>query len=424
MSGETLVITRKLQLYPVGDKDEVNRVYGFIRNGQYAQYQGLNLLMGQLASKYYACNRNVEDEEFVAFRKEILKNNNILLDGIDFAVGVDTKSAITQKVSQDFSSSLKNGLARGDRSITNYKRTIPLITRSRNLIFKHDYPTYADFLDAFNQRNLEVYINWVNKIRFKVVFGNPKKSHELRCVIKNIFEEVYKVMGSSIEINNNKIVLNLSLQIPKKRTILDDTTVVGVSLGIHTPAICALNKDSSIVANIGYAQDFIRMRTKIQAQRRSLQSHLKYTNSGGHGRSKKLKPLERFKEYESNFAQTYNHMVSRNIVEFALKNQAKYINILDLDYLQSLASKGKKDNKATEQEIILKNWSYYQLNQYITYKAAMHGIEVRIVHPKDFKDDLDNSNLTDQERAYIISTSTDYSVKKKKKKKEKDKVEE
>lgn len=60
MSKDKYVITRKIKLLPVGGEDEVDRVYDFIRNGQYSQYQALNLLMGQLASKYYDCKKRFE----------------------------------------------------------------------------------------------------------------------------------------------------------------------------------------------------------------------------------------------------------------------------------------------------------------------------------------------------------------------------
>lgn len=31
--GDTQTITRKIQLYPVGDKEEIDRVYKYIRDG-------------------------------------------------------------------------------------------------------------------------------------------------------------------------------------------------------------------------------------------------------------------------------------------------------------------------------------------------------------------------------------------------------
>lgn len=363
----TITICKKIKLFPIGDKTEIDRVYKFIRDGQYAQYQACNLLMGQLASEYYKYNRDIKNKEFKARQKEIMTNSNQLLQDIEFATGVDTPSAVTQKVKQDFSTALKNGLARGERTVTNYKRTNPLLTRGRNIKFYHNYDSHNDFLDKLYDADLEVYIKWVNKITFKVILGNVNKSAELRSTIKNILEENYKVQGSSIQIDNGAIILNLSLSIPKQLRELDENTVVGVDLGIAVPAMCALNNNLYERLAIGNAEDFSRVRTKIQAQRRRLQKALKNT-SGGHGRQKKLRPLDRLEKYEKHFTETYCHMISKKVVDFALKHNAKDINIENLTGYDA-------------SDFILRNWSYYKLQQYITYKAAKYGIIVRKVNP-------------------------------------------
>lgn len=98
-----------------------------------------------------------------------------------------------------------------------------------------------------------------------------------------------------------------------------------------------------------------------------MQKELSFT-SGGHGRQKKLKGLDRMKDREKNFVRTYNHLVSKKVVDFALKHNAKYINMEDL--------KGFDANK-----LILRNWSYYELQKFITYKANKYGIEVRKINP-------------------------------------------
>lgn len=364
-------ITRKIQLFPVGDKDEINRVFNYIREGQYSQYQALNLLMGQIASKFYECGRDLNNAEFKESKRKILSNTNPSLSEIEFATGCDTKSAVTKKVGQDFMTAIKNGLARGERSITNYKRTFPLITRGRNITFYHGYENYTEFLDnLYVARNLKVFIKWINKIQFSIVCGNPHKSAELRSVIQNIFEERYKVNGSSIGIEGDKIILNLSLTMPKEVKELDENKVVGVDLGLAIPAMCAINTNSYVKKSIGSADDFLRVRTKIRSERRRLQKNLKQT-SGGHGRAKKLKALERFKKYEKHWVQNYNHFVSKEVVDFAIKNNAKYINI------ENLEGYGKE----VKNKFILSNWSYYQLQQYITYKAEKHGIVVRKINP-------------------------------------------
>ena len=134
--------------------------------------------------------------------------------------------------------------------------------------------------------------------------------------------------------------------------------------------MCAINTNSYVKKSIGSADDFLRVRTKIRSERRRLQKNLKQT-SGGHGRAKKLKALERFKKYEKHWVQNYNHFVSKEVVDFAIKNNAKYINI------ENLEGYGKE----VKNKFILSNWSYYQLQQYITYKAEKHGIVVRKINP-------------------------------------------
>ena len=367
MKDNRMVICRKIKLFPIGDKEEINRVYKFIKDGQYAQYQACNLLMGQLMSEYYKYNRNIKDEGFKEKQKEICKNSNPLFGDIEFAVGVDTPSAVTQKVKQDFSTALKNGLAKGERTITNYKRTNPLITRGRNLSFYHEYENYQEFLDHIDKSDLSVYVKWVNKIVFRIILGNPHKSMELRSVIKNVFEENYLVQGSSIEVDEKEIILNLSLSIPRQELELDENTVVGVDLGVAIPAVCGLNNNNYARQSIGSKDDFLRVRTQLQAQRRRLQKSLKST-SGGHGRGKKMKAMDRLSDRERNFVKTYNHYVSKNVVDFAVKNRAKYINMEDLSGFDS-------------SEFILRNWSFYELQQFITYKASKYGIEVRKVNP-------------------------------------------
>lgn len=338
----------------------------------YAQYVATNLLMGELVSKYYALNRDVSSKEFKDFQKEKMTNTNPLLQGIEFAKGVDTKSLITQKVKQDFSTALKNGMARGERTITNYKRTNPLLTRGRDVKFVQDLvakeqPPFDDKCDFF--------IKWVNGIKFKVILGRGKDTNSLRQILKRVYLGEYKVQGSSIAIQDkngkHNIILNLTYEVPTVEKELDENVVVGVDLGIAIPAMCGLNIDNYTRLGIGSKEDFFKVRQKFQARRKKLQSALVLTN-GGHGRKQKLKALNQFKEKESNFAKTYNHMVSNQIVKFALDNNAKYINFEDLSGFSSVEEGEDK---------VLRNWGYYQLQNFTEYKAKKHGIIIRKINP-------------------------------------------
>lgn len=352
-----MISVRKIKLTILGTDEERAEGYKFIRDSQYAQYQGLNLAMGLLSSAYLESNRDVKSDTFKEAQKS-LTNSNPIFNDITFGTGIDTKSAITQRVKKDFKTSLKNGLAKGERTITNYKRNYPLLTRGRDLKFKYE----GD----------DIIIKWVNKITFKVVLGSGKIKEnkiELQHTLHKIIDKEYKVGQSSLQFDrNNNLILNLNLDIPyKAKNEIVEGRVLGVDLGLKYPAYMCLSDDTYKREHIGSIDDFLRVREQMQSRRRKLQHDLKFTK-GGKGRAKKLQALDRLRDKEKNFATTYNHMISKNVVEFAKKHQCEYI------HLEKLTKDGF-DNT------VLRNWSYYQLQQYIEYKAEREGIKVRYVDP-------------------------------------------
>ena len=351
-----MITVRKLKLVVVNeDKELMNEQYRFIRDSQYAQYQALNLGMGYLMTGYLASNKDIKSGYFKEWQKG-LKNSNPIFKGIEFGKGVDTLSAVTQKVKKDFSTALKNGMAKGERTSTNYKRTFPLITRGRNL--------------TFYEQDGDIFIKWVNKIVFKVVFNARKENTlELQHTLQKVINGEYKLSQSSLEFDrNNNLILNLTIDISfKQEDNLIKDRVLGVDLGVKYPAYVCLNDDTYKREHIGEALELIKQREQYQARRRRTQQQLKNVK-GGKGRHKKLKNLDRLSDCERNFAKTYNHMISKRIVEFAKKHKCEYI------HLEKLTKDGF-DNT------ILRNWSYYELQQMIEYKADRLGIKVRYVNP-------------------------------------------
>ncbi len=351
-----MITVRKLKLVIINeDKELLKEQYRFIRDSQYAQYQALNLGMGYLMTGYLASNKDIKSEDFKEWQKG-LKNSNPIFKDISFGKGVDTLSAVTQKVKKDFSTALKNGMAKGERTSTNYKRTFPLITRGRNL--------------TIYEQDGDIFIKWVNKIVFKVVFNARKENTlELQHTLQKVINGEYKLSQSSLEFDrNNNLILNLTIDIPfKQEDNLIKDRVLGVDLGVKYPAYVCLNDDTYKREHIGEALELIKQREQYQARRRRTQQQLKNVK-GGKGRHKKLKNLDRLSDCERNFAKTYNHMISKRIVEFAKKHKCEYI------HLEKLTKDGF-DNT------ILRNWSYYELQQMIEYKADRLGIKVRYVNP-------------------------------------------
>ena len=101
-----MITVRKVKLIVNSEEaEEINRTYKFIRDSIYAQYQGLNRCMGYLLSGYYANGMDIKSDGFKNHMKTI-KNSLNIFDDINFGIGIDSKSAIIQKVKKDFSTSL------------------------------------------------------------------------------------------------------------------------------------------------------------------------------------------------------------------------------------------------------------------------------------------------------------------------------
>lgn len=387
-------ITRKVKLYVVGDKGEVSRVYDYLRLAMDATYKSLNECMSALYIAQMKEDTKEDRKELNHYYSRQTYSNNDKESGytknIVFPKGLKLAAEVNRIANQKFVISLKNGLMYGNVSLPTFKKdcAVPLhVTfvslageKRSNNGFYHEYNDVQDLINALEKDDdPKVFLRFPSDITFGVCFGNPYKGREQRSVFSKIFLGEYVIQGSSIQIDSKRrIILNLTMNIPKKNIEHVENRVVGIDLGIAIPAMCAMNDDNYSRCAIGDIKDFLRVRTQIQSQRKRLQKSLKNTSSG-HGRTKKLKPLDRISERERNFVSTYNHMVSRRAVDFAVKNGATQINIEDLsNFGKQDNGKSKEDEKTKK---ILRNWSYFELQQQIRYKADQYGIKVRTVNP-------------------------------------------
>ena len=55
-----MILTRKIQLIPVGDKEEINRVYSYLRDGIFSQNRAMNQYITAL---YTATMQEVSKED-------------------------------------------------------------------------------------------------------------------------------------------------------------------------------------------------------------------------------------------------------------------------------------------------------------------------------------------------------------------------
>ncbi|WP_099716607.1 hypothetical protein [Clostridium sp. LS] len=350
---------KKIRIIINNPDDEIRKSqYRFIRDSQYAQYQGLNRCMGYLISGYYSNNMDLSCEKFKEHQRRIT-NSSSIFQGINFGIGIDSKSNIIQRVKKDFKSAIKNGMARGERNVNNYRRTFPLMTRGRNLKFIYD------------ENKKDILINWVNKIQFKCILGENKNLKEVKNILDKVINKEYSVSQSLMYFNNkNELILILTLNIPMKKekyTPIKDR-VLEIDFGKEVPVYMSINDKPYIKKSLGDFSEFNRMKLQFKARSKRLYEQLKFSK-GGRGKKDKFKSIEGFREKQRNFIKTYNHFLSKNIVEFALKHRCEYICLKKLD-------KSRENN----------SWSYYELEEKIIYKAERKGIIVKKIDSSDMCD--------------------------------------
>lgn len=262
------------------------------------------------------------------------------------------KAAISNTVSKNYVNDWID-VKRGKRSIRNYRKDLPIPFMKASM--------------RFEQTDSEIFMKWIKNINFKLNFGRDKSNNEE--IVKRVLNETYGYGDSSIKITDRKIFLLLVVKLPDVKKELDEDLSIGVDLGVNIPAYCAISKGFERLP-IGTREEFLKIRTQMQSRRTRVQRALKLSK-GGKGRNKKLKALELLKSKERNFVHTYNHMVSFRIVNFAVRCNAGKIK---LELLEGYSDEDRSN-------FILRNWSYFELQNLIKYKADKEGIKFLFIDP-------------------------------------------
>ncbi len=246
----------------------------------------------------------------------------------------------------------KPEVLKGNRAIRSYRRPIPIPVMASGIKLRQD--GFSFFKHDFHFR-----------------YGRDRSNN--RVIIERILAGQYKLCDSSFSLDDKKAFFLCVVEMPDERPPLDPDTIVGVDLGIKVPAYLAINSSPARLA-IGSADDFLRQRLRIQAQRTELQRDLKFAG-GGKGRAKKLKRMESLKKRERNLVKTMNHRISKEVVAFALRQNAGKIQMEDLSGF------GRSGESSRKEKFFLRNWSYYELQQQIQYKARRAGVDVFFIDP-------------------------------------------
>jgi len=269
-------------------------------------------------------------------------------------------SCVTNSLKNNIKSNWNNELFDiqcGNKTIRTYKKGMPAPISQISMTFNKDSSNIYYFTWKATRNEI---------IKFKIILRNDNGNYS--STLDKIINMEIKQSISSIQFKKNKFFLNLCVNDVKKKIGLNPNICVGVDLGINTPAYVATNKKATVA--LGDKNDFFKVRMAIQRKKRKAQKNA-IMSKGGHGRKRKMKAVNRNSDLEKNFVKTYNHKISKEIIKFALQENA---GVIKLELLKGFGENKKKS-------LILRNWSYFELQQYIKYKAEQIGITVKFVDP-------------------------------------------
>ena len=322
----------------------------------YKQRFGEYLNIKDLPNKYNSVKGDIRNQ---------LKNQfiNLPSDTLDSVLG-EVESKWCQHKSKIF---------KGEEEMINFKKGFPINLSSKQIkIIKNDDNTYIFRLSLLSRAYKSELELKKSQIDFLVIAHDNTQ----KVILERILNNDYKIGVSKIfkiKKGKTKWFINLTYSFEQDNQInLDKNNIMGIDLGVCNPAYMAFNNSHNRY-HIG-GSEVIEFRRRVERRRNELLKQGKYCGEGriGHGRTTRIKPIEKSRGRVENFKNTTNHKYSKYIIDTALKNNCGTIQMEDLTGIAG------GERKAT----FLGMWSYYDLQTKIEYKAKELGIEIKKIKPK------------------------------------------
>lgn len=199
----------------------------------------------------------------------------------------------------------------------------------------------------------------------KFLFRLFDKDRSTRAIVDRCMTGEYKAGKVSLKYDERKKMwfAHMAFSFHDAEVSLDPRRILGMDLGVVNVACYKVGGERG--AEFVRGGEIEHFRATIQARKRSLQQQRPYAGDGsiGHGYGTRMKPVLNIKDKEARFRDTYNHKISRAIVDYAVDNGCGTIQMEDLT---GISTKHK----------FLKDWPYFDLQTKIEYKAKEHGIAV------------------------------------------------
>lgn len=163
-----------------------------------------------------------------------------------------------------------------------------------------------------------------------------------------------------------KWIADITLTLPQVEPVKSEL-VMGVDTGIKVPAVAYIHGKSAKF--FGNGRHLRSRRRVFYARRKKLQ------------RFKKKKTLRQTERKEHHWMKDVNHKISRQIVNHAHESGVGTIKVERLSGIRERTTRTSRGASARKNNRNQNSWTFSQLTQFITYKAARLGIQVEMVDP-------------------------------------------
>lgn len=369
------VKTRKIKLVAVGETpSDRTKIYNHLKNDASVLSEVGNRLIRHHVINFY----EVDDLMETMSRKEafdlLRERNGMILENTGYRLTVPYNS-IPGAVRNLFNRGIYKTLSENFYDIKNGKISIPSYRKTNMVIpvktikekdggtftiytegdkYYYDYPT-ARGVDT--------------KIKLNLFFGRDRSNNKI--IVDRVICGEYTLCDSSIQIKDNDFFLLLTYKQPDIVLESTEPKTMGVDIGINRPVSFYIENEKRQPPQINIGLKIQHDRMRFYRHRKSLQESLKYAK-GGHGRNRKTQALNDLREKESNWSQTINHTITRELIKIAQEYKVTTIKMEDLSGITT-----------NTKDYFLKSWAYYQLQTNIEYKAKELGISILWVLPKD-----------------------------------------
>ncbi len=359
-----MIITRKIEVF-INEPDLELRggYYKKIQNWRYLVRNGANELMSYLYSidklKYYKFITEETKVELgiIGAKGEVVKESSagyvLLSEKMKGQIPMNISTCLQQAVIKKYKDT-RNEILRGNVSLCTYKNNIPIPFSSSSIRqLRWDVEKKCFLFNLFG-------------IPFGFVIGRDRSNN--KGFLENCINGDVKLCGSTLTVDDKrrKLFMSIAVDVSKKEVVLDDDKFINATLSIDIPIVATCGES---VKHIGNKEEYLHRRLQIQAAIKRAQQNSRYA-AGGKGRKRKLQSLERFHDKEKDYIKTKIHTYSKILVDYALENRCKTINLIN---------QTSKENEARKKPFLLRNWGYYSIKQKIEYKARLYGIDVKII---------------------------------------------